>query len=235
VHGANLAERPYLNNAIRITHPTTLYIGATILSICWASTWVEQTPLCRKNLQKKENHVRSGFCGSVSLIGAITTFWAVGYNGDSTSFVTYLTCLTDIQILTVAVIVMMLKRHFELLQTQMQMHSLLIVIHCNNNCNCNTIKIAFSITIFSIHDYNTQNSQVQYFQFMITPWSSSSAATSTRTRRRIGGWGSSTRAASEELLAWAPNPHPAASLPQSTREVVEKMATGTEGTTSSAA
>jgi hypothetical protein len=118
-------------------------------------------PLCRKKLQKKENHVRSEFCGSVPLISAVTTFWAVGYNGDSTSFATYLTCLTDIQILIVVVIVMMLKIHFKLLQTQLQMHSLLIVIHCNNSCNCNTIKITFSITIFSIHDYNTQNSQLQ--------------------------------------------------------------------------
>jgi hypothetical protein len=41
------------------------------------------------------------------------------------------------------------------------MHSLLIVIHCNNNCNCNMIKITFSITIFSMHDYNTQNLQLQ--------------------------------------------------------------------------
>jgi hypothetical protein len=56
-------------------------------------------PLCaEKNYWKKENHVRSGFCGSVPLIGAVTPFKAVGYNGDRTSFATYLTSLTDIQI-----------------------------------------------------------------------------------------------------------------------------------------
>jgi hypothetical protein len=59
------------------------------------------------------------------------------------------------------IIAMMLKRHFESLQTQLQIHSLLIVIHCNNCCNYNMIKITFSITIFSIHDYNTQNLQLQ--------------------------------------------------------------------------
>jgi hypothetical protein len=122
-------------------------------------------PLCvEKKLRKKENHVRSGFCESVPLIGAITPFWAVSYNGDSTSFATYLTCLTDIQILTVTIIVMMLKRHFELLQPQLQLQSLLIVKHCNNSCNCNTIEISSSIIIFSIHHHKIQNSQLQWWK-----------------------------------------------------------------------
>jgi hypothetical protein len=46
-----------------------------------------------KKIMKKENHVRFGFYGSVPLINAVTIILAVGYNGASTSFATYLTCL----------------------------------------------------------------------------------------------------------------------------------------------
>jgi hypothetical protein len=47
---------------------------------------------CVKRITEKENHIRSKFL-SGSLIDAVTTIWAVGYNGDSTSFTTNLTGL----------------------------------------------------------------------------------------------------------------------------------------------
>jgi hypothetical protein len=61
-----------------------------------------RAPCGEKNHRKKENHVRSEFYGSVPLINAVTIIWAVGYNGDNTSFATYLTCLR-VEITSIAI------------------------------------------------------------------------------------------------------------------------------------
>jgi hypothetical protein len=141
-----------------VHHPRWYIYGATILSICWASIGVEQTPLRGKNQGKKENHVRSEFCGSVLLIGAVTTIWAVSYNDCSTSYATYLMALVNLIFFTAAAIAMILEYILDGCKMSVW----------NGNQKCWNCTEKTRITVIATNSYNISNLKLQALQSVVT-------------------------------------------------------------------
>jgi hypothetical protein len=113
---------------------------------------------CNGKIQKKENHSRSGFNGSVPLISTFAIFREVNYNDCDTSFATYLTDLVDLKMFTVAAITMSLEYILDDCKMSVGM-----TVKMYWNCTEKT-----GITVIAINSYNISDLKLQALQSIVT-------------------------------------------------------------------